>query len=203
MDGVLVDSGAHHRDAWAATLQELGLPARDGFWRVTIGRPAEDAVPLLVAGVDGVEARRLADRKRAHYTRLSRRGLLPVRGVPAFVAALARAAIPMAVATSAARRDLERVLDALQLRDRLAVAITADDVERGKPHPDVYLRAAAALGVDPRACVAFEDSVVGVQAARMAGMRVVGVTTAHTADELAAAGAARTIADFEGLTWPA
>jgi HAD superfamily hydrolase (TIGR01509 family) len=202
MDGVLVDSGAHHREAWVATLGELGLPARDGFWRVTIGRPAEEAVALLVAGVDVAEARRLADRKRSHYTRLSRRGIVPVRGAPAFVEGLVHAAVPIAVATSAVRRDLERVLEALGLLPHFPITVSANDVERGKPHPDVYLRAAAGLGVDPRHCVAFEDAVVGVQAARAAGMRVVGVTTAHEPRELLGAGAERTINDFEGLAWP-
>jgi HAD superfamily hydrolase (TIGR01509 family) len=202
MDGVLIDSGAHHRDAWAALLSEIGVVPRNGFWRLTIGRPAEEAVALLVPGVDGAEARRLADRKRAHYEQFCRRGMLPVRGVPAFVERLARASVPLAVATSAVRHDLERVLTALGLRGHFPVVVTADDVRWGKPHPDVYLRAAAGLDVDPAACLVFEDSVVGVQAARTADMRVVGVTTAHEAGELVAAGAERTIADFEGLSWP-
>ena len=72
----------------------------------------------------------------------------------------------------------------------------------GKPDPEVYLRAAEGIAVAPRACLVFEDSVVGVQAARRAGMRVIGVTTAHTEDELRAAGAADVIDDFAGLAWP-
>jgi len=81
------------------------------------------------------------------------------------------------------------------------VIVTADDVKFGKPSPEVYLEAAGRLGAPPAACVVFEDSVVGIQAARRAGMRAIGVTTAHTADELRAEGAERTIADFEGLEW--
>ncbi len=201
MDGVLVDSGAHHRDAWRAMLSEAGLAAPAEFWRVTIGRPADEAVALL-ASVDAAEARRLAERKRAHYTRLARRGTVPVAGVPRFVDALARAEVPRAVATSATRRDLDRVLVALGLREHFDVVVTADDVRRGKPHPEVYLRAAAGLGVDPSACVVFEDAVVGVQAARAAGMRVIGVTSAHTAEELVQAGAERAVPDFETVQWP-
>lgn len=202
MDGVLVDSGAHHREAWAAMCRECGVTPPPEFWRITIGRPAEEAVALLVAGIDGAEARRLADVKREHYTRLARRGSVAVAGVDAFVAALARAGVPRAVATSASRRDCERVLDGLGLRRHIGLAVTADDVRRGKPHPEVYLRAAEGLGVEPAACVVFEDAVVGVHAARAAGMRVIGVTSAHTATELTAAGAERAIADFEGVAWP-
>ena len=202
MDGVLVDSGAHHRDAWLAMCRDCGLTPPPEFWRLTIGRPAEDAVALLVAGVDDAEARRLADLKREHYTRLARRGLIGVTGAGDFVQALARARVPCAVATSASRRDLERVLDALGLRERIDVSVTADDVRHGKPHPEVYLKAADALGVEAAACVVFEDAIVGVQAARAAGMRVIGVTTAHTAEELIGAGAEHAVPDFEAMRWP-
>ncbi len=202
MDGVLVDSGAHHRDAWRAMFRDLGVAPPPEFWRITIGRPADEAVALLVDGVDRTEARRLAERKRGHYARLARRGIMPVAGVIAFVEALASAGIPRAVATSATRRDLERVLGALGLRGRFDLVVTADDVRWGKPHPEVYLKAAAGLGLDPSACVVFEDAVVGVQAARAAGMRVIALTTAHEADELVGAGAERAVADFEDVRWP-
>jgi beta-phosphoglucomutase family hydrolase len=202
MDGVLVDSGAHHRDAWRATFRDAGFALAPDFWRVTIGRPADEAVALLVDGLERQEVRRLAELKRRHYTRLARRGTVPVAGLPAFVDALARGQVPRAVATSATRRDLERVLVELGLRSRFDIVVTADDVRWGKPHPDVYLRAAAGLAVDPGACVVFEDAVVGVQAARAAGMRVIGVTTAHTADELIGAGAERAVPDFQDMPWP-
>ena len=202
MDGVLVDSGAHHRDAWRATFRDLGVTPPTEFWRITIGRPADEAVALLVDSVDRAEARRLAEVKRRHYSRLARRGTVPVAGILAFVEALARDRVPCAVATSATRRDLERVLGELGLRRRFGVVVTADDVRWGKPHPEVYLKAAAGLAVDPSACVVFEDAVVGVQAARAAGMRVIGVTSAHTSDELVRAGAERAVQDFEDVQWP-
>jgi HAD superfamily hydrolase (TIGR01509 family) len=204
MDGVLVDSGIHHRDAWRALLDELGAtPSEPEHWRVTIGRPAEEAVPLLLgAAVRDGDAGRLAARKRALHAELARRGTLPVRGVVDFVRRLVAAGVPRAVGTSALRRDADALLRELGLRDAFDVVVTAEDVARGKPDPQVYRDAARRLAVPAPACVVFEDSLVGVQAARAAGMRAVGVTTAHTAAELAAAGAEHSIADFEGLTWP-
>ena len=80
--------------------------------------------------------------------------------------------------------------------------VTAEDVRRGKPAPDVFVTAAERLGVRPERCLVFEDSVVGVHAGRAAGMRVIGVTTAHTAAELTEAGAEQCITDFEGCRWP-
>src|SRR3989442_5741504 len=74
MDGVLIDSGAHHREAWRALLDELGVaPAQPDYWRLTIGRPGNEAVPLLLGHpLSWAEAMRLADRKRDHYVRLPR-----------------------------------------------------------------------------------------------------------------------------------
>jgi HAD superfamily hydrolase (TIGR01509 family) len=205
MDGVLLDSGAHHREAWRTLLAELGVtPAPPEFWRLTIGRPSVEAVPLVLGrATPWPEARRLAARKHDHYRRLARDGPPPLRGVVAFVDDLGARRVPCAVATSASRDDAERLLGRTGLRDRFAVMVTADDVLRGKPDPEVYLRAARGLGLPPAECLVFEDAVVGVRAAREAGMRVIGVSTAHTEEELRAAGAERAIEHFEGLAWPA
>src|SRR5215510_3477091 len=83
MDGVLIDSGAHHRAAWRALLEEIGEePAHPEPWRLTIGRPSEEAVPLLLnRRLSDYEVRRLARRKRDLYVDFARAGLLTVPGV--------------------------------------------------------------------------------------------------------------------------
>jgi beta-phosphoglucomutase len=203
MDGVLIDSGAHHRHAWRMLLEELGTePAHPEHWRLTIGRPSEEAIPLLLGRrVSGAEARRLARRKRDLYQERAQAGLDPVPGVREFLEALARLDVPRAVGTSASRWDAERLLDDLGLLRFFDVMVTADDVMLGKPDPEVWTQAAHRLRVSAERCVVFEDALVGVQAARAARMRVIGVTTAHSEAELLAAGAERTIADFQGLEW--
>ena len=205
MDGVLIDSGAHHRAAWRALLDELGVaPLAPDSWRLTIGRPSVEAVSLLLGrAMSGAEAQRLASRKQEHYRRLVTGGPTTVRGVVEFVAELAARSVPRAVATSASRRDVEDLLTRAGLRHRFEAVVAAEDVSRGKPDPEVYLLAASRLGVEPGHCLVFEDAVVGVRAARSAGMRAIGVSTAHTETELRAAGAERAVEDFEGLTWPA
>jgi HAD superfamily hydrolase (TIGR01509 family) len=115
---------------------------------------------------------------------------------------LARAGVPLAVATSAPRADAEVLLTEIGVRAAFEVVVTVEDVRWGKPNPEVYLRAAEGLGVSANTCLVFEDAVVGVHAARNAGMRVIGVTSTYAARELLAAGAERAIADFEGFRWP-
>jgi len=203
MDGVLVDSGAHHREAWIRMLAELGVAPPDGFWRRTIGRPSVEAVPLLLGTpVVPAEARRLARRKQEHYASLAASGPRAVAGVAAFVERLHALGVPLAVATSARRADAVDLLGPLGLIGRFAAIVTVEDVTRGKPDPEVYLCAAQRMGMAPEACLVFEDAVVGVQAARCAGMRAFGVATAYEPADLLAAGAERGITSFEGLGWP-
>jgi beta-phosphoglucomutase family hydrolase len=204
MDGVLIDSGVHHRAAWRALLDELGVVPEPDSWRLTIGRPSAEAVPLLLGrALPRDEAQRLAARKQEHYRRLAAGGPALVRGVVEFVAELVARRVPRAVATSASRHDVEGLLGQAGLRDRFEIVVAAEDVRRGKPDPEVYLLAARGLGVAPEHCLVFEDAVVGVRAARSAGMRAIGVSTAHTEAELRAAGAERAVESFEGVTWPA
>ena len=203
MDGVLVDTGAAHRAAWSALLDELGVrPRQAETWRLTIGRPAEEAVSLLLGQrLSDHDAWLLARRKRELYLDLADRGTPAIPGVCAFVGELARRAVPRAVGTSASRHDVGRLLRGIGLREHFPVVVTAEDVTFGKPDPEVYVLAARRLGARPEACIVFEDSVVGIQAARRAGMQAIGLTTAYPEAELRAAGADRTIGDFEGLEW--
>jgi HAD superfamily hydrolase (TIGR01509 family) len=205
MDGVLVDNKLFHREAWRRLAREEGLALTDPeFWRLAIGRPVEEAVCRVLGRELGpAEARRLAARKTALYHELADGHAPAVPGVVEFVRALAAAGVPRALATSAVPESAMRTLEALGLEGAFPVRVTADDVRLGKPDPEVYLTAAARLGVQPARCVAFEDAPVGVEAARRAGMPVVGLTTAHSADELHAAGAVRVVPDFTALAWPA
>ena len=205
MDGVLVNNAPFHREAWRRLAREEGFALTDPeFWRQAIGRPVEEAVPrILGRPVPPAEAARLAQRKTALYHELADGQAPPVPGVVAFVRALAARGVPRALATSAVADSAARILAGIGLDAVFPVQVTAGQVQRGKPDPEVYLTAAARLGVAPAACVVFEDAVVGVEAARRAGMAVVGLTTAHAAAELRTAGATWTAPDFTGLTWTA
>ena len=91
MDGVLIDSGAHHRAAWGALLAEIGEDPHPEHWRLTIGRPSEEAVPLLLGRrLSDYEVQRLARRKRDLYVHFARMGIVTVAGVSRFIAELAR-----------------------------------------------------------------------------------------------------------------
>jgi sugar-phosphatase len=106
-------------------------------------------------------------------------------GCAELVAAAREAGVPLAVASSSARRLVEATLARFGLRDRFDAVVTGDCVARPKPAPDIFLEAAARLGVAPAACVVLEDSLAGVRAARAAGMRVIAVPE-HAPERFAA-----------------
>jgi beta-phosphoglucomutase-like phosphatase (HAD superfamily) len=100
------------------------------------------------------------------------------------MAALAERGFKMAIASSAPRENIELIMDTLDIARYFLVIISEKDVTRGKPEPDGYLLAAKRLGVKPENCLVIEDAIVGVTAARRAGMHCLAVTNSHPRDSL-------------------
>lgn len=146
----------------------------EALWRVLAARPGRETCRERF-GVTADEAERISERVTRAYWELAAGRLVPLPGLVPFLDRLDRHRI--AIATSARRQSAWRMLRELALLDRFPVVVTADDVRFGKPHPEPFLTAAARLGVPPEACLAVEDSLAGVQAARAAGMACVGITT--------------------------
>ena len=108
----------------------------------------------------------------------------PITGIIEFISDLKQNGVKLGVATSAPYANLELILSKVNIREKLGSILASEDVKKHKPDPEVYLKSAANLGVTPDQCLVFEDSFSGVSAALNAGMRVVGVLTSHTKEEL-------------------
>ncbi|WP_308915457.1 HAD family phosphatase [Jannaschia sp. LMIT008] len=174
MDGTLLDSeviyGAAFQDARAA----LGLPPDEAAFHAVVGLPTPAMRPTLTAALGPRTDAFLAAWDAALAPAFDRP--VPVKpGAVDVLAALAARGVPLAVATSTRTGPARDRLAKAGLDHRFAHVVGGDAVERGKPAPDIYLRAAALLGADPAACAAFEDSEVGTRAALAAGCRVVQV----------------------------
>lgn len=199
MDGTIVDNMRFHAQAWLELVAELGLEGLtvETFEREYAGRKnAEILRTLLGDSVDEGEVARLSTKKEERYRALYRPHLRPTDGLTAFLDDLDRRGVALAVATAAPPENRELVLGELDLARRFARVIGAEHAPRGKPAPDIFLAAAAALELPPAACVAFEDALNGVQSAVAAGMTCVGITTVLPADTLVAAGASFAARDF-------
>jgi beta-phosphoglucomutase family hydrolase len=201
MDGTLVDNMRFHTEAWMAMSRKLGVEAtEERFEREYAGKKNEEIFPLLLGRpVPREELERLADEKESHYRALYAPHLALHRGAEGFLRRLREAGVKLAVATAAPPGNRELVLDGLGIRAWFEQVVGAEAVTRGKPAPDIFLAAARAVGVEPGACVAFEDAVNGVRSARAAGMLTVGLTTMTPAEALREAGAHWTVPDYDAL----
>jgi HAD superfamily hydrolase (TIGR01509 family) len=188
-DGVILDSSRHHEESWERLARETGkhLPVdhfRKGFGR----RNIEIMRDMLGWSRDLEEIDRLSRRKEELYREVVKeRGIDPLPGVRSWLEQLAKCNVLLG-------------LEKLGLSGLFQTAVTAEHVQRGKPAPDVFLEVARQLGVEPGRCVVFEDAPAGVEAGRVAGMKVVGVTTTHPGGHLE--GVFREVARLDELTVP-
>ena len=176
LDGTLVDSEELHWQAWVETMAAEGLPLTRRQFLDTFGQRNDSFVPRwLGAAATPERVRRVGEEKEARYRRLVlAHGLAPLPGAAAWVARLAAAGWAQAIASSAPRLNAQTMLQALGFPP-FAALVAAEDVRAGKPDPEVFLAAAARLGVEPARCVVVEDAAAGIAAARRAGMRSIGV----------------------------
>lgn len=176
LDGVIVDSAAVHRDSWRQLMRELGQDLEDSaFWQ-TFGLRNDIILQRLVGrDLAPEEIRRLGGRKEEIFRTIARGRLRPLPGAEACVRGVRAAGCRTAVASSAPRANIVMILNELALADQFHALVSGDDVAAGKPDPEIFLRAAAALGVPPHRCVVVEDAEAGVEAAKRAGMMAVAV----------------------------
>jgi HAD superfamily hydrolase (TIGR01509 family) len=120
---------------------------------------------------------RFEARKELRFRELCRAHLRPIAGLAGFLAESRRLDVSLAVATAAGRENREFVLEGLGVASDFRVVVGAEDVQRGKPDPEIFLKAADALQVHPSGCVVFEDAISGIEAAGRAGMKAVALTT--------------------------
>ncbi|MBK3578856.1 HAD-IA family hydrolase [Streptomyces sp. MBT65] len=170
MDGTLVDT---ERLWWEAVEQVAGRTLTDADQPEVLGRPVEHTADWL-ARATGESAAVLATTLHREFAARVRTGIVPRPGALDLLDALARDGVPTALVTASPRAVADTVLDALGA-SRFAVSVTADDTGPTKPAPDPYLAACRALGVDPAACVAVEDTQTGVSSAEAAGCAVLAV----------------------------
>jgi HAD superfamily hydrolase (TIGR01509 family) len=191
IDGTIVDNMHLHAEAFGVFAERHGLPplTRDDRARLD-GRRNSEIFPILFKrDVERDEWLAYEHEKEGLYRELSRGRLLPMRGLHALIARLKEERIPMALATSAPKLNVEHTLAELGLSDAFPIIVRGDEVGRGKPAPDVFIEAARRLGVHADDCLVFEDAPMGIEAAHAAGMRVVALTTSFNAahfDQLAA-----------------
>ncbi|MCB1076805.1 MAG: HAD family phosphatase [Verrucomicrobiae bacterium] len=186
LDGVLIDSHDQHQRSWFLLADQLGLPLTTEQFKISFGMRNEQVIPQVFRWAEEADKdriRELGDRKEALYRELLKaEGLDPLPGVVAFLQSLRDAGVPASVGSSTPRLNIEVCLEITGLSKFFSEAfVGAEDVSKGKPEPEVFLKAAGRIDRDPALCFVVEDAHVGIQAGKRAGMKTIAVTTTHPA----------------------
>jgi len=190
LDGVLIDSSKIHYVGWRNVLRKFDRDLDyETFRSKYFGKRGQETLDMIFGkGKFSLEeSKKISDEVDSNFVNMVDKIGAPVQGALEFVRLLKDSGAKIALATSAPRQNVYAFLDAFSLRGIFDAEVCADDVSRGKPDPEVFLKAALELKEDARDCVVFEDSLPGVAAAKGAGATCVALLTTASREDLAAA----------------
>jgi beta-phosphoglucomutase len=199
MDGVIVDSNPTHTIALRQFCKMHGHYLTDNELKAKVyGRANKDWLPDIFGDqMTPAAYKKLADEKEALFRKLFEPIIQPLNGLIHFLDILKNNNITMAVASSAPPENVQFTLEKTGTKKYFNILLNESSFNKGKPDPEIYLKTASLLNVSPDKCIVFEDSIAGVEAAKKAGCKVIGVTTTHAREEFV--GTDLVIDDFEGL----
>jgi HAD superfamily hydrolase (TIGR01509 family) len=186
MDGVVIDNLPYHVDAWLLYCERHGIHlTREIFYKDLNGLNSKDTFEwLLKREISQEEISEFEEEKELIYRGFYKPFLAPAPGLMDFLTLLKAYGIKAALGTSAGPGNIDFILDGLGIRSYFDAVIGGAEVTKGKPDPEIYVRAAGLVQISPADCWVIEDSLQGIEAGLSAGMKVVGITTSHTAEEL-------------------
>ncbi|MFD2874328.1 HAD family hydrolase [Mucilaginibacter ximonensis] len=186
MDGTMVDNTPYHYKTWQALYEKYdkGELSNQTYKAQISGVPIVDTMRGLFPDADEITLTSLVSEKEKLYQQIYAPFIAPVNGLENMLIELKNSGIKLAMASSATVDDINFVLEHVPVRQYFDVIIDGNRVSKGKPNPQIFLKAAADLNMRPEDCVVFEDSIAGIKAGNAAGMKVIGVTTAHGAAQL-------------------
>jgi beta-phosphoglucomutase family hydrolase len=200
MDGVLLDSSPFHLQKWIDFFEARGIPFdAEELPKVVLGPPNEVTLPKFM-DLSSEQVAEFSEELEENFRRDIRPHARPLPGVKRLIDECHAAGIALAVASAAVAKNVNFLVAALGLRHYFREMLTGDEVARPKPDPEIYLKAAAKLGVDPAACAVFEDSFVGIEAAKRAGMKCVAIASTFSLEDLRGTDADLLVSSFESVS---
>ncbi|MGN6296680.1 MAG: HAD family hydrolase [Ginsengibacter sp.] len=189
LDGTLLDNNSFHRKTWEAYLKNIEkVISPEEFNAYINGRTNKDAIEYIYGRkMSEEESTKYTLEKEALYRQIYKPFIKPVPGLLHFLEILHKKNIPMAIATSGIQPNIDFMFENLPIKHYFKVIVNSSHIINGKPHPEIYLKAASLLDISPKNCLVFEDAVVGIRSAKAAGMKVIAVATTQTKEELSIA----------------
>lgn len=199
LDGTMLDNNAFHLRSWKQYLQNIGREMSDEEYNEKInGRTNRDVVKYLYGNdLSEEEIWKYTLEKESLYREMYLPHIAPMPGLVRLLERLDRENIPMAIATSGIQVNIDFMFDHVPVRKYFKKVVDSSYITKGKPDPEIFLKTASFLEVPPANCLVFEDAVVGIRAAKAAGMKVIAVLTTHDREELGEAD--MIVDDYTGL----
>ncbi len=186
MDGTMVDNNVFHMKAFQEFCRRHGYDLSEEEFKTKLSGKRNSEILRNMFGKDitDEQIKQYGDDKEAIYREMYAPHIKPVEGLHDFIQTLKKRNIKVAVATSGQEKNRRFVFEKLGFLDTFDVVTGEEHIVKGKPDPEIFLNTADKLGVSPKHCLVFEDSPSGVKGAKNAGMKVIGLSTTHTEEEL-------------------
>ncbi|MBN2175571.1 MAG: HAD family phosphatase [Bacteroidales bacterium] len=185
MDGVIVDNYKYHQQAWKIFCERHQINFESSFKSKIFGSNNKDHLEAFFnRSLTGSEIKKFENEKEEIYRDLYGPVMQPVGGLIPFLVELNQNKVEMALATSSPSINVEFVLTETGTKKYFNTIVDASMVNKGKPDPEIYLMTAGLLTISPDKCIVFEDSLLGIESAKSAGMKVIGIATTHKKEEL-------------------
>ena len=201
MDGTLTDNMHFHHEAWMKfiALKKLGIDAETFERDYHKGTLIEVMARFFPHLTTEAELRAVGNEKEALYRKIYAPHITPIAGLLGFFEQLKTQNCPIGLATMGDQNNIDLTLKGLGIEEYFHSTTGGDQVTKGKPHPEIFLRAAEKIGIDPKDCLAFEDTQSGIRAAQAAGMKVVGISTQFSQEKLLELGCVAALNNFKNL----
>lgn len=183
MDGTLVDNSAYHKQSWEIFCSKYNLP-QFNLYKMFGNTNKEILSSLYGRELDDDEVHKLATEKELLYQKIYNHHIRPLPGLKDLLNALKSNNIRIALATSAPTINVEWVLKKTGTTSFFEEIVDDSQIKNGKPDPEIFIKAAEKLNLDPSQCIAVEDAVHGVKSAKAAGMKVIAITTTNSRENL-------------------
>ncbi|KPQ36492.1 MAG: putative phosphatase/phosphohexomutase [Phormidesmis priestleyi Ana] len=197
LDGTLTDSDKVHFEVYKSFFAEHNIELdRDGYRQKVSGRQNNAILADFLPQLSAAEKEDFSDRKEETFRYLAEGQLEPLPGLLDLLSQIKRLGLAAAVVTNAPPENAAFMLSELWLTEAFSPIVIGNDLPRGKPDPLPYQTALDKLAIHATEAIAFEDSIAGIRSAIGAGIKTIGMTTTHSAQELIETGAVEAVADF-------
>ena len=199
LDGTLVDSLPYHHESWKIFFKNNNLKEND-FTEILKEYKGGGTLELMTSVFGNIytidELKKMTDDKEVIFREIYKNKIYPIEGLKKFLDNLKKNNILLSIGSNAIRKNVIMTIEELGITNYFSSIICGDEVLKGKPDPEMYIKTLSNLKVNRDECIIFEDSIEGVTAAKNADIKVIGVTSSQSSEKLKSVGAFKTIENY-------